>query len=226
MPGCGRRAGRAGRRAVSPLATLIVAAFIVGGLAPTTALGAPSGLRAAVARVLNHAAHRARSSKVSIAQVRTAATWAYGDALLAPAKRSGEGVGIPTTFLAQRKGRTWHVALKGTRGFMAMLGKAPHRLVPHTIAKANRPSAESLASGLLGGAGGGGPSFSLPWATGQTWLLWQGPHNTNGAGGRKPWTSLDLAGGDGLVRAAADGIVYRPCANYVIVDHGGGWETG
>lgn len=28
------------------------------------------------------------------------------------------------------------------------------------------------------------------------------------------------------MRAAADGIVYRPCANYVIVDHGGGLETG
>ncbi len=109
---------------------------------------------------------------------------------------------------------------------MAMLGKAPHRLVPHTIAKANRASAESLASGLLGGAGGGGPSFSLPWATGQTWLLWQGPHNTNGrAAGNRGRRSISR---EGMAWCApqADGIVYRPCANYVIVDHGGGWETG
>ena len=36
-------------------------------------------------------------------------------------------------------------------------------------------------------------------------------------------------GGDGIVRAAADGVAYLACGrsgNLVVVDHGGGWETG
>jgi hypothetical protein len=66
----------------------------------------------------------------------------------------------------------------------------------------------------------------LPWSAGQSWHLWFGPHNTNSDSGPHPFTSLDFAGGDGVVRAAAGGVVYRPCANLVVVDHGGGWETG
>jgi murein DD-endopeptidase MepM/ murein hydrolase activator NlpD len=69
---------------------------------------------------------------------------------------------------------------------------------------------------------------------GQTWTLVEGPHNTNLVGivrnGAKPWTSLDFAGGDGIVHAAASGIAYHPCGNLVVIDHpstasGTYWET-
>jgi hypothetical protein len=50
----------------------------------------------------------------------------------------------------------------------------------------------------------------------------QGPRTTSAAAA-KPWTSLDFSGGDGIVRAAADGS----CTGHAPISwHGGGWETG
>ena len=81
------------------------------------------------------------------------------------------------------------------------------------------------------------PAFRLPWTAGKAWNYLGGPHNTNGCPnggfrctGGHPWNSLDLAGKDGIVRAAADGKVEgtSQCprhSNFVIIDHGGGWHT-
>jgi murein DD-endopeptidase MepM/ murein hydrolase activator NlpD len=77
----------------------------------------------------------------------------------------------------------------------------------------------------------------LPWAAGKSWTMLSGPHNTNGCPnggfnctGAHPWNSLDLTGGDGIVRAAASGTVQStthcpPHSNFVIINHGGGWHT-
>ena len=77
------------------------------------------------------------------------------------------------------------------------------------------------------GSAGGAPNFSLPWADGATWRLTGGPHSNVGYG--RPWSSLDFAGPiPGVsypVRAAAGGTVIRPCANWVQIQHGNGWET-
>jgi murein DD-endopeptidase MepM/ murein hydrolase activator NlpD len=76
-------------------------------------------------------------------------------------------------------------------------------------------------------ASDGPPQFSLPWSTGQIWRLTGGPHSNVGYG--RPWSSLDFAGPvPGVsypVRAAAAGVVVRPCANWVQIKHGNGWET-
>lgn len=73
----------------------------------------------------------------------------------------------------------------------------------------------------------GPPKFQLPWSDGLTWRLTGGPHSNTGRG--KPWSSLDFAGPvSGVsypVRAAAAGTVVRPCANWVQIRHGNGWET-
>jgi len=73
----------------------------------------------------------------------------------------------------------------------------------------------------------GPPKFSLPWSTGIAWRLTGGPHSNTGRG--RPWSSLDFAGPvRGVsypVRAVAGGIVVRPCANWVQIRHGNGWET-
>src|SRR3954447_11106151 len=73
----------------------------------------------------------------------------------------------------------------------------------------------------------GPPKFSLPWSTGTAWRLTGGPHSNTGSG--RPWSSLDFAGPvRGVsypVRAAAGGVVVRPCANWVEIRHGNGWET-
>ena len=76
-------------------------------------------------------------------------------------------------------------------------------------------------------SGSGQPTFALPWSQGQVWRLTGGPHSNVGYG--KPWSSLDFAGpvaGHSYpVRAAAAGTVVRPCANWVQIKHGNGWET-
>lgn len=72
------------------------------------------------------------------------------------------------------------------------------------------------------------PNLSLPWGTGDTWRLTGGPHSNIGRG--RPWSSLDFAGPvpghSYMVRAAADGTVVRPCANFVQIKHVNGWTTG
>ena len=77
-------------------------------------------------------------------------------------------------------------------------------------------------------ARGGPPDFALPWGDGTAWRLTGGPHSNVGRG--HPWSSLDfqgpVAGRSYPVRAAADGVVVRPCANWVQIRHANGWETG
>ncbi len=71
------------------------------------------------------------------------------------------------------------------------------------------------------------PKFGLPWAAGTAWRLTGGPHSNTGAG--RPWSSIDFEGpvpGKSYpVRAVAGGTVVRPCANWVQIYHGNGWET-
>ena len=50
-----------------------------------------------------------------------------------------------------------------------------------------------------------------------------GPHTNTGSGGGKR-NSVDFAGGDGKVRAAASGTVKSTSCG-VLIDHGGGWHT-
>jgi peptidase M23-like protein/VCBS repeat protein len=107
-----------------------------------------------------------------------------------------------------------------------------------TLAKVGAVLALSVSSfawsayyhGLDAKASPGGihPALRLPWAVGETWTLTQGPHNWAGTP-PKPWSSLDLSGSSGQVRAAAPGRVHIiSCSggSYVTVDHGGGWYTG
>ena len=85
----------------------------------------------------------------------------------------------------------------------------------------------AVAQPIYASTGSGPPKFSLPWSTGTTWRLTGGPHSNTGVG--RPWSSLDFAGpvkgGSYPVVAVADGTVVRPCANWVQIMHGNGWET-
>lgn len=73
----------------------------------------------------------------------------------------------------------------------------------------------------------GQPDFALPWSDGTSWRLTGGPHSNDGKG--RPWSSLDfagpIAGKSYPIRAAAAGIVVRPCANWIQIRNGDGWET-
>ena len=187
---------------------------------PATA-AKPASLHKAVRTLVNHSIHRKAGTRTIVSRVRRVGSWAYGNVLV-PAIGRKEGVGVPTNFIAHRRARRWRVGLKGTKRFGTLLALSPRSLVPASLYGISQSPPGNTQPG---GVGGGGPAMSLPWATGQSWGMYQGPHNTTGAAAH-PWTSLDFSGGDGIVRAAADGVVYRPCANLVVIDHGGGWETG
>lgn len=183
------------------------------------------GLDHSVIAAARKHARLGKHARYLVSSVSRRGSWAYGDVVLIPGRGQDEGGGVPSTFLAHAKGGRWHVALQGTSAFMRDLEQSPLSLVPAMERKlymAGKPS-----SAMLGGSGPSAePQFELPWAVGETWSLWYGPHNTDNDYGPHPYTSLDFSGGDGIVRAAAAGVVYRPCANLVVVDHGGGWETG
>jgi hypothetical protein len=66
-----------------------------------------------------------------------------------------------------------------------------------------------------------------PWALGQSWQVTQGPHGAN-------WSGLDINGGSlswgsptrQEIRAVAAGYLTKMSSCYVVIDHGGGWQTG
>lgn len=136
--------------------------------------------------------------------------WAFGTV----AMLAGE-TGAPDAylFLARRQGKQWQAALSGEPQFELWRSQAP----------AAFPLLRSSPDVSI--TGDGSAQLSLPWATGETWTLTGGPHHNTGSANR-PWSALDFAGGSGIVRPARDGVAYRPCDNFVLVDHGDGWQTG
>lgn len=85
-----------------------------------------------------------------------------------------------------------------------------------------------MLSALSLAAASDSAALSLPWTKGSAWRLTGGPHNHYGKSAH-PWSSLDFAaptsGTSAKVRAARDGVVSRPCKNFVKVRHDGGWTT-
>jgi LasA protease len=144
--------------------------------------------------------------------------WAFGTAVLATAQNSDahpEG----WLFVAHRDGADWQVALEGEPAFAELAAEAP------VLSDAERP--------LLAEQGGDGPGalgpgdwrtgMALPFAVGQTWGMPGGPHGWSGAAA--PWSSLDLAGGDQVVRAARGGTAYTMCTGWIRVIHDRGYST-
>ena len=85
-------------------------------------------------------------------------------------------------------------------------------------------SALVMIPALPAAAGDGQAGLSLPFGYGQSWSG-NGPHQFGGTGARN---SVDLAGGDGHVRAAAGGTVrFIPCGggHMLMIDHPNGWHT-
>ena len=86
---------------------------------------------------------------------------------------------------------------------------------------------EETALGFTASSGDGSARLSLPWRSGDMWRMTGGPHPDSG-GRARPWSALDFqpkSGESGAVRAARGGVVSRPCANLVRINHGDGWMT-
>ncbi len=161
-------------------------------------------------------------------------TWVLGStAIPVPAGTAAP----PSTalFLARVANGRWDVALSGGPGFSGLLALASGRVITaseaaalarfnakqDTHAPAGAPAGAAGgggggagagaagAGGATGGAAAGATPLALPWRAGQSWRLGAA------SGGRpSPQAAASLvafAGGDGKVRAAAAGRLYRFC---------------
>jgi hypothetical protein len=140
--------------------------------------------------------------------------WAYGTATI-PAGGEHDAPEV-FFFLAHDDGASWFAELRFTPGFDTLLAQAP----------AAFPSPE--IRGTLDGftiAGDGSADMAFPFPVGQAWQF-NGPHPNSGGGA---WSSLDFyppsLTANAPVNAMRGGVVYRPCANLVVIDHGDGWQS-
>lgn len=108
----------------------------------------------------------------------------------------------PVFFFAQREGEVWKVGLSGEPDYVATMERMPADIVsPDEMEylKAAEAGASLLAAGSFVGVG-------LPWAMGTVWRMSGGLHGA-------AYESVDFAGGNGRVLAAASGKVYRTCVS-------------
>ncbi|GAA3459934.1 hypothetical protein ACFFSW_11860 [Saccharothrix longispora] len=142
--------------------------------------------------------------------------WAFGTAVLATARGSDDH---PTgwLFVAHRDGAGWEVALEGEPAFADLAAGAP------VVSEAERPLLTALGRPAALGPGDWRTGMALPFAVGQSWGMPGGPHGWSGAAA--PWSSLDLAGGDQVVRAARGGTAYTMCTGWIRVIHDRGYST-
>jgi LasA protease len=188
---------------------------------PASVEAGDSGLRTAV--VARAPDGSTTTTRVDV-EARSTAEWGFGSVVQAT-------LGTAVTprawlFIAHRAAGGWQVALEGDADF-ARLGAESPILDEAERAVLGAPAAQT------GGQGAGGTpnqygdmrtGIGLPYAVGQVWQLGGGPHPMASEGAR---SSLDFTGGDGIVRAAADGIAYTMCGGrgWIRVLHARGYAT-
>ncbi|HEX2134040.1 MAG TPA: hypothetical protein VHH15_21060 [Actinophytocola sp.] len=195
----------------------------VGAAAPD-AENARQDLRDVVAERLWAAADTTADTTAAAARVpkvnptRRSGDWAFGTAVLATAPH-GEAMPEGWLFVAHRTADGWRVALEGEPAFAELTAAAPVVTAAERPLLAaqdgNRPEANVNGDGRTG--------MALPFAVGQTWGMPGGPHGW--AGTPRPWSALDLAGGDQRVRAARGGTAYTMCRGWIRVIHDRGYAT-
>ncbi|MFR9675178.1 hypothetical protein [Streptomyces sp. TR06-5] len=166
---------------------------------------------------------------------RRAGRWAFGTAVLATEPGSTD---LPQgwLFLAERQGNAWHVAFEGEEGFADLSRQAP--LVrkneqpllaaqdgkqPEAGSPRTSEAADGDRSGTFAAGGDYRTGMALPKTAGGGTYLTGGPHGWSGT--ETPYSSVDLSGGDEVVRAARQGTAYTMCQGWIRVVHDRGYAT-
>jgi len=146
---------------------------------------------------------------------RSGRTWAFGTAILLGKAEEGanpEG----WLFLAKRSIKGWQVALEDDAAFDTLAATAP-LLGAQERANLTSSSASATANGDYR------TGMALPYTVGASWYMGGGPHGWSGS--NTPYSSLDLSGGDQIVRAARAGTAYTMCKGWLRVIHDRGYAT-
>ncbi len=146
---------------------------------------------------------------------RSGKTWAFGTAILLGKAEEGanpEG----WLFLAKRTFKGWQVALEDDAAFDTLAATAP-LLGAQERANLTSSSASTTANGDYR------TGMALPYTVGASWSMGGGPHGWSGS--NTPYSSVDLSGGDQVVRAARAGTAYTMCKGWLRVIHDRGYAT-
>ncbi|MEV4411795.1 peptidoglycan DD-metalloendopeptidase family protein [Catellatospora sp. NPDC049609] len=207
-------------RRAGVLAVLLAAA----GLVPAVPEAAQAVLRpdaavaeAVTAKLLARASTDGKTSAAADARVtvsRQHRGWAFGTAVLV-APRSHDAHPTGSIFVARAEAGRWQVAFDGEAAFAALAAESP------VVTADERTVFTTPAPTYAGGDFRTG--MALPFAVGQTWTLSGGPHGWGGS--EAPFSSIDLAGGDQVVRAARGGTAYTMCQGWIRVIHDRGYST-
>ncbi|MGH3993434.1 MAG: hypothetical protein ACRDSN_13350, partial [Pseudonocardiaceae bacterium] len=133
---------------------------------------------------------------------RESGDWAFGTAVLA-GKPGVEGANpYGWLFLAKRDANGWKLGFEGEVAVAELSAAAP------LSSPTERELFHQLGSppGIHYAGGDYRTGMRLPWSTGVTWIMSGGPHGWGGSD--RPYSSLDLHGGDQVVRAARAGTAY------------------
>ena len=145
--------------------------------------------------------------------------WAFGTAVLAGQPNTEGGNPYGWLFVAKRTAHDWQLGFEGERAFAELSGTAP------MISPTERElfASHGAGPGVEYANGDYRTGMRLPWTTGVTWTMSGGPHGW--AGTDRPYSSLDLHGGDQVVRAARAGTAYTMCKGWIRVIHDRGYAT-
>ncbi|MCL7460394.1 peptidoglycan DD-metalloendopeptidase family protein [Micromonospora echinofusca] len=161
------------------------------------------------------AAEDAASSETRVSVTRRNGQWAFGTAV---AVTTHEKDVHPTgaIFIARAEAGTWRVNFDGEAGFSELAAESP-------LVNKQEKATFTRTPGTMYAGGDYRTGMALPFAVGQTWTLTSGPHGWGGY--EAPYSSIDLAGGDQVVRAARAGTAYTMCTGWIRVIHDRGYST-
>ncbi|MCX4471651.1 peptidase M23 [Micromonospora sp. NBC_01655] len=201
----------------------MAAGILVGG-DPASAGAAPKPVpptvTEAVTSKLLGQAERSSTGDVAAPETRVtisrqAGRWAFGTAVaVAPRQEDAHPTG--SVFIARADAGRWRVAFDGEADFSDLAAESP------LVSKQERQVFNTTPAPMYAG-GDYRTGMALPFAVGQTWTLTSGPHGWGGS--ESPYSSVDLAGGDQVVRAARGGTAYTMCQGWIRVIHDRGYST-
>jgi LasA protease len=150
--------------------------------------------------------------------------WVFG-AVAIPVPDRVHGSPEAALFIARRTPNSWQVALEATDEFVSLAESAPLSVVradEKVLFRKQRDAQGGGTGNLLEDTG-----LMLPWPPGTSWRMSGGLHGNGGYD--RPFSALDLTGGDGRVLAARDGNLYNVCGDgysqLVRIIHNNGYST-
>ncbi|MET7963260.1 peptidase M23 [Micromonospora zamorensis] len=210
---------RHGRRLVGGTAAALMMVTSLIGAAPSAAAAAvtPALTAAVTAKLLGSAELSTADARpeTRITVSRTSGHWAFGTAVaLAPRQEDAHPTG--SIFIARSESAGWRIAFDGEAAFGELAAESP-------LMTSQERSVLTTTPAPMYAGGDYRTGMALPFGVGQTWTLTSGPHGWGGS--ESPYSSVDLAGGDQVVRAARAGAAYTMCQGWIRVIHDRGYST-